>query len=234
MSRILLIEAGPRVLPTFDTSISKQAQKHLESMGVEVRVGQKVEVADEDGVIVMGARIPSKTLVWAAGVKASSAGKWLGVETDRMGKVEVAPDCSVPGHPEIFVVGDTALFLSGEKPLPGVAQVAIQQGAYAAKVIQNRLNNTQAPTAFKYFDKGNMATVGRSFAVVQSGKFKFSGFIAWLAWLAIHVLYLITFKNRILVLIQWTWSYLTWAKGARLITGSSITERPKLADKVGN
>ena len=234
MSRILLIEAGPRVLPTFDTSISNQAQKHLESMGVEVRVGQKVEVADEDGVIVMGARIPSKTLVWAAGVKASSAGKWLGVETDRMGKVKVAPDCSVPGHPEIFVVGDTALFLSGEKPLPGVAQVAIQQGAYAAKVIQNRLNNTQAPTAFKYFDKGNMATVGRSFAVVQSGKFKFSGFIAWLAWLAIHVLYLITFKNRILVLIQWTWSYLTWAQGARLITGSSITERPKLADKVGN
>ena len=234
MSRILLIEAGPRVLPTFDISISNQAQKHLESMGVEVRVGQKVELADEDGVIVMGARIPSKTLVWAAGVKASSAGKWLGVETDRMGKVKVAPDCSVPGHPEIFVVGDTALFLSGEKPLPGVAQVAIQQGAYAAKVIQNRLNNTQAPPAFKYFDKGNMATIGRSFAVVQSGKFKFSGFIAWLAWLAIHILYLITFKNRILVLMQWTWSYLTWAKGARLITGSSSPERPKLADKVGN
>ncbi len=233
MARIFLIEAGPRILPTFDPSISKQAQKHLESMGVEVRVGQKVELADEDGVIVMGARIPSKTLVWAAGVKASPAGKWLGVETDRTGKVKVAPDCSVPEYPEIFVIGDTALFLSGEKPLPGVAQVAIQQGAYAAKVIQHRLNNSQVPPPFKYFDKGNMATIGRSFAVVQTGKFKFGGFIAWLAWLAIHVLYLITYKNRILVLMQWTWSYLSWSKGARIITGSNSPSPTKLPDKDG-
>lgn len=233
MARIFLIEAGPRVLPTFDPSISKQAQKHLEGMGVEVRVGQKVEMADEDGVIVMGARIPSKTLVWAAGVKASPAGKWLGVETDRMGRVKVTPDCSVSGYPEIFVIGDTALFLSGEKPLPGVAQVAIQQGAYVAKAIRNRLTNSVALPPFKYFDKGNMATVGRSFAVVQSGEFKFGGFIAWLAWLAIHILYLITFKNRILVLMQWTWSYLSWAKGARLITGNSPLEPKKLPGKDG-
>ena len=231
MAKILLIEAGPRVLPTFDPSISVQTLKHLESMGVEVRVGQKVEMADEDGVIVMGARIPSKTLVWAAGVKASPAGKWLGVETDKAGRVKVAPDCSVPGRPEIFVIGDTALFLSGEKPLPGVAQVAIQQGAYAAKVIQNRLNSSEAPPPFKYFDKGSMATVGRSFAVVQSGKFKFGGFIAWLAWLLIHILYLITFKNRILVLMQWTWSYFTWAKGARIITGNTSEDREKIAAK---
>ncbi len=231
MAKILLIEAGPRVLPTFDPSISVQTLKHLENMGVEVRVGQKVEMADEDGVIVMGARIPSKTLVWAAGVKASPAGKWLGVETDKAGRVKVAPDCSVPGRPEIFVIGDTALFLSGEKPLPGVAQVAIQQGAYAAKVIQNRLNSSEAPPPFKYFDKGSMATVGRSFAVVQSGKFKFGGFIAWLAWLLIHILYLITFKNRILVLMQWTWSYFTWAKGARIITGNTSEDREKIAAK---
>ena len=218
VAKVILIEAGPRVLATFDASLSKLTQAHLESMGVDVRVGQRVEQVDEEGVIVAGARIPSKTMIWAAGVKASPAGKWLGAETDRMGRVKIAPDCTVPGHSEIFVLGDVALMMRGEKPLPGVAQVAMQQGEYAAKVILNRLKGGEPLAPFTYFDKGNMATVGRSFAVVDSGPLKFGGFLAWLAWLGIHIVYLVTFKNRILVLMQWAWSYLTWAKGARIIT----------------
>ena len=218
LAKVILIEAGPRVLATFDPSLSKLTQAHLESMGVDVRVGQRVEQVDEEGVIVAGARIPSKTMIWAAGVKASPAGKWLGAETDRMGRVKIAPDCTVPGHSEIFVLGDVAVLMRGEKPLPGVAQVAMQQGEYAAKVILNRLKGGKSLAPFAYFDKGSMATVGRSFAVVDSGPLKFGGFLAWLAWLGIHIVYLINFKNRILVLMQWAWSYLTWAKGARIIT----------------
>ena len=216
-ARIVLVDMANRVLGTFDEQISDAAKCRLERLGVEVRLGKAVEKIDGDGIIAGGERIASKTVIWTAGVAPSPAGKWLAVETDRAGRVKVQPDCSVPGHPEIFVVGDTASLQQDGKPLPGVAQVAMQQGRYAGKLIHRRVSGKPAPPPFRYFDKGNMAVVGKGFAVLQSGPIKMSGFFAWLAWAAIHLQFLATQNLRISVFVQWMWTYFTGQRGSRLI-----------------
>jgi NADH dehydrogenase len=217
-TRIILVDAGPRILATFPEELARKAQLELERKGVEVHSNAKVEKVDEDGVIVNGERIYSKNVIWAAGVKASPAAGWLGVEADRGGRVKVNPDLSVPGLPEVFVIGDTAHAENNGKPLPGVAQVAIQSGVYVTKIIKARIAGRQEPGPFSYFDKGNLATVGRSFAILDSNGIRLSGFIAWLAWLGVHVMFLIGFRNRISVMMQWVAAYLTYSRGARLIS----------------
>jgi NADH:ubiquinone reductase (H+-translocating) len=216
-ARIVLFDAGPRVLGTFSERLSAAARKRLESLGVDVRLGQAVDRIDTDGVIVSGERIYSRTVIWTAGVAPSPAGKWLKAPTDRAGRVRVQNDLSVPGHPEIFVIGDTASLDQDGHPLPGVAQVAIQQGRYTGKLIHRRIASRPAPPPFRYFDKGNMAVVGKGFAVVQSGKFQLSGFAAWLAWAEIHLHFLAQSSLRVSVFVQWVWTYLTGQRGSRLI-----------------
>jgi NADH dehydrogenase FAD-containing subunit len=194
-------------------------------MGVEVRLGHLVDLIDAEGVVINGQRIRSQCVIWAAGVKASHAGKWLGAETDRAGRVKVQPDLSVPDHPEIFVVGDTAFIEEDGKPLPGVAQVAIQSGKYAARVIQHRIEQAAPPPPFKYFDKGNMATVTRGFAVVDSKFMRTAGFIGKLAWAFLHILYLSAFENRIIVFFRWTWEIVTNQRGARVIYNTDTSDK---------
>jgi NADH dehydrogenase len=224
-ARIVLVDMANRVLGTFDNKISDAAKRRLERLGVEVRLGKAVDKIDEDGITAGGEHIASKTVIWTAGVAPSPAGKWLAVETDRAGRVKVQPDCSVPGHPEIFVVGDTASLQQNGKPLPGVAQVAMQQGRYAGKLIHRRVSGKPAPPPFRYFDKGNMAVVGKGFAVLQSGPIKMSGFFAWLAWAAIHLQFLATQNLRISVFVQWVWTYLTGQRGSRLIVNHQTTAK---------
>jgi NADH dehydrogenase FAD-containing subunit len=216
-ARIVLFDAAPRVLGTFSEKISAAARKRLEYLGVEVRLGHAVDQIDADGVIVAGERMSSKTVIWTAGVAPSAAGKWLKAPTDRAGRVRVQNDLSVVGHPEIFVAGDTASLDQGGRPLPGVAQVAIQHGRYAGKLIRRKIAGQSAPPPFRYFDKGNMAVVGKGFAVVQSGKLQLSGFIAWLAWAEIHLHFLGQSSLRVSVFVQWVWTYLTGQRGSRLI-----------------
>jgi len=216
-ARIVLVDMAPRVLPPFSEDLSEAAKRRLEDLGVEVRLGHSVDQIDDDGIVVAGERIASKTVIWTAGVAPSPAGKWLKVETDRAGRVRVQKDVTVPGHPEIFVVGDTASFEENGKPLPGVAQVAMQQGRYAGKVIHSRVNGKTPPGPFSYFDKGNMAVVGKGFAVLQSHKVRVSGFGAWLAWAAIHLQFLATSSLRLTVFLQWVWTYITGQRGSRLI-----------------
>jgi NADH dehydrogenase FAD-containing subunit len=216
-ARIVLVDRGDRVLGTFAEDISEAAKQRLERLGVDVRLGQGVDKIDEEGVIVAGDRIAARTVIWTAGVAPSPAGKWLGVETDRAGRVKVQPDLTVPGHPEVFVIGDTASLQQDGKPLPGVAQVAMQQGRYAGKLIRRQVEGKPPPHPFRYFDKGNMAVVGKGFAVLQSGKVHLSGFFAWLAWAGIHIQFLATANLRISVFIQWVWTFLTGQRGSRLI-----------------
>lgn len=216
-TRIVLVDMANRVLGTFAESLSAAAKKHLEDLGVEVRLGHGVDQIDADGVIVGGERIASKTVIWTAGVAPSPAGKWLGVETDRAGRVKVQPDLTVPGHPEILVVGDTASVSQDGKPLPGVAQVAMQGGRYAGRLLAKRLSGKAPPRPFRYFDKGNMAVVGKGFAVMQSGKIHLSGFFAWLAWAGIHIQFLATANLRLSVFVQWMWTFFTNQRGSRLI-----------------
>lgn len=221
-ARILLLEAGPRILTAFPEDLAEKAKQALERMGVEVRTGEAVEKVDESGVIVGGTHIPSHTVLWTAGVVASPAGTWLGAEMDRAGRVKVQADLSVPNHPNIFVLGDTALALQDGKPLPGVAPVAMQQGRYIADLITRRVQG-RPEQPFHYHDKGNVATVGRSFAIVDLGRLKLSGFLAWVLWMAIHIFYLIGFRNRLQVMLQWAWAYVTFQRGARLITWQTPT-----------
>ena len=216
-ARIVLVDMAPRVLPPFSEDLSAAAKQRLEKLGVEVCLGQSVDHIDSDGVVVGGVRIPSKTVIWTAGVSPSPAGKWLQVETDRAGRVRVQNDLTVPGHPEILVVGDTTSLDQNGTPLPGVAQVAIQQGRYAGKLIHRRLLGTSLPDPFRYFDKGNMAVVGKGFAVLQTGKIKISGFAPWLAWAAVHLQFLAQSSLRVSVFLQWVWTYLTGQRGSRLI-----------------
>ncbi len=218
MTRIVLIEAGPRILPAFPESLSKKTQKKLMSMGVEVLTGTPVTGVDEHGVILGGERIDAATIIWGAGVSASPAGKWLGVEVDRAGRVKVSNDLSVPGHPNVFVIGDTANAMQNGKPLPGVAQVAMQGGTYVASVITHRVKGKELNKPFVYRDKGNLATVGRSFAIVDIGNIRLTGFFAWLMWLAVHIYFLVGFRNRFVAIFQWAWTYFTYSRGARLIT----------------
>lgn len=224
-TKIILIEAGPRILAGFPEKLSQSAAHYLKKRGVEIRTGGRVEKVDDQGVMVSGQRVSARTVIWAAGVVASEAGKWLGAETDRAGRVKVLPDLTVPGSPDIFVIGDTSTLEQDGKPLPGLAPVAIQEGKYVARVLANRARgDARAPEPFHYRDKGNLATVGRSFAVADLGRFMLSGFLAWLAWLAVHIYYLIGFRNRLIVLIDWSWAYLTFQRGARLITNPSDTD----------
>jgi NADH dehydrogenase len=228
-ARIVLLDMAPRVLGTFSDKLSAAARKRLEDLGVEVRLGHAVDQIDADGVIVAGERIFSKTVIWTAGVAPSPAGKWLKAPTDRAGRVRVQNDLSVPGYPEIFAIGDTASLDQAGRPLPGVAQVAIQQGRYAGKLIRRRLAGQTAPPGFRYFDKGNMAVVGKGFAVLQSGKFQMSGFIAWLAWAGVHLQFLAQSSLRVSVFVQWVWTYLTGQRGSRLIVNhrSSNPTKPR-------
>ena len=216
-ARILLVDMAPRVLPTFSKDLSEAAGKRLQDLGVEIRLGRAVDHIDADGIIVAGERIVSKTVIWTAGVAPSPAGKWLNVETDRAGRVRVQPNLTVQAHPEIFVVGDTASLDENGKPLPGVAQVALQQGRYAGKLIHKRIAGGSPPKPFKYFDKGSMAVVGKGFAVLQTGKIHLSGFLAWLAWAAVHLQFLATSSLRVSVFVQWVWTYVTGQRGSRLI-----------------
>jgi len=216
-ARIVLVDAGPRPLGTFSEQLSSAVKTHLEKLGVEIRLGHTVDKVDDDGVIVAGERITSKTVIWTARVTPSSAGTWLNAETDRGGRVRVEKDLTVPKHPEIFVIGDTASLDQDGKPLPGVAQVAIQQGRYAGRLIHRRTTGKSAPKPFRYFDKGNMAVVGKGFAILQTGNIRISGFVALLAWAAVHLQFLAQSSLRVSVFMQWVWTYLTGQRGSVLI-----------------
>jgi NADH dehydrogenase len=216
-TRIILVDAGQRPLGTFAPELSRAALNRLRKLGVEVMLGKAVELIDGEGVIVAGERIASKTVIWTAGVAPSPAGKWLNVETDRAGRVKVRHDLSVPDHPEVFVVGDTASLEQHGKPLPGVAQVAMQQGCYVGKLIERRTTRKTPLRPFRYFDKGNLAVVGKGFAVLESGKVHMSGFAAWLVWAAIHLQFLAQSSLRVSVFVQWAWTYFTGQRGSRLI-----------------
>src|SRR6202030_1108911 len=228
-ARIVLIDAARNVLGTFAPSLSEAAEFHLQKLGVEIHLGHAVEKIDSEGVIVAGERIASKTVIWTAGVTPSPAGKWLGAETDRAGRVRVRPDLRVPNHPEIFVVGDTASLDQDGKPLGGVAQVAMQQGRYAGKLIRRRIVGKPAPRPFSYFDKGTMAVVGKGFAVLQSGKVQVSGLGAWLTWAAVHLQFLATSSLRLGVFLQWAWTFVTGQRGDRLIVTHHDSEVAKPA-----
>jgi NADH dehydrogenase FAD-containing subunit len=216
-ARIVLIDMAPRPLGTFAPELSEAVRKRLAKLGVEVLLGKGVDLIDGEGVTVAGERITSKTVIWTAGVAPSPAGKWLKAETDRAGRVKIQPDLSVQGHPEIFVVGDTASLEQDGKPLPGVAQVAMQQGRYAGKFIARQATGRTLPAPFRYFDKGNLAVVGKGFAVLQSGKVRISGFLAWLVWAAVHLQFLAQSSLRVSVFVQWVWTYCTAQRGSRLI-----------------
>ncbi len=223
-ARIVLIDAAPKVLGTFAPDLSAAAEEHLEKLGVEVRLGHAVDKIDDEGVVVAGEHIASKAVIWTAGVAPSPAGKWLGAETDRAGRVRVQPDLRVPKHPEIFVVGDTASLDQDGKPLAGVAQVAMQQGRYAGKLLRRHLTGKRPPKPFRYFDKGTMAVVGKGYAVLQSGKIRLHGLIAWLAWAFIHITFLAQLSLKISVFLQWAWLFLTGQRGSRLIVNYQQSE----------
>jgi NADH dehydrogenase len=231
-AQIVLVEAGPRVLSQFDPSLSRYAQRALEQLGVEVRVGAAVTVCDEAGISLGGERIESRTVMWAAGVEASPAGQWLGAQTDRAGRIKVEPDLSLPGLPHIFVIGDTAFRLDGKgRPLPGVAPVAKQQGAYVAHAIAARTAGRSVPP-FRYRDYGMLATIGRRRAVAEIGGFKISGFAAWLLWCFAHIYFLIGYRNRLIVMMNWAWNFVTFQRGARLITGMVGAQMKDLKQEV--
>lgn len=221
-ARVLLVEAGPRLLPQFPAGLGKKAQRALRQLGVEVRLGVPVKQVDDDGVVIGDEQVRAQTVIWAAGVEASPAAKWIGVSPAKAGRVSVGPDLTVEGRPEIYVLGDTATAMDRNgTPLPGVAPVAIQQGRYAATAIVERIakGNPSAPIApFRYFDRGYLATVGRTYAIGEIGPLQLSGFPAWAVWAGVHIAYLIGYRNRLLVLMQWFWKYLTYQRGARLIT----------------
>lgn len=217
-ARIILVEAVPRILLAFPEKLANKAKNALNHLGVEVRTNSPVQDINDEGVVIGGKLLPAKTVIWAAGVAASPAGTWLGAETDRGGRVKVASDVSVPDHPNIFVLGDTAQFMQDGKPLPGVAQVAMQQGSYVASVIADRVAGKEHNAAFRYVDKGSMATIGRFQGIVVMGKLQFSGILAWFAWLVLHLMFLVGFRNRIVVMYIWIWYYTTFQRGARLIT----------------
>jgi NADH dehydrogenase len=217
-ARVILIEGEDRVLPAYPPELSAKAKSQLERLGVDVRPKERVTNIDDQGVNVGVQRIAARTVLWAAGVQGSGLGKQMGVPTDKFGRIPVEPDLSLTGHPGAFVVGDLASLKVEGKPVPGVAPAAIQEGHHAAANIR-RLVAGKPTLPFVYHDKGSLATIGRSAAVARIGKLELSGPIAWLAWLFIHLLFLIGFRNRVIVLIQWAWSFISYDRGARLITG---------------
>jgi NADH dehydrogenase len=221
ITRIILVEAGPRLLPSFPEDLSDDATRRLEQLGVEVRLSAPVTAIDSSGVTIDTARIEARTVIWAAGVAASPAGHWIGAKCDRVGRIEVAPDLSVPGHPEIFAIGDTALaFDANGKSLPGIAPVAKQQGRYVGSLIKARLRGAERVEPFHYRSYGNLATIGRKAAVIDFGWIHLRGLVAWVIWSVVHIYFLIGFRNRAMVALDWLWAYFTFQRGARLITGS--------------
>jgi NADH dehydrogenase len=228
-ARIILVEGTDRVLPTYPPQLSEAARKMLERLSVTVRTGAMVTDVKARSVTIQSGEhteiIPTRTILWAAGVLASPLGRMLeesaGARVDRAGRVIVEPDMTVPGHPDIFVIGDLSNFSHQTgKPLPGVAQPAIQQGRYVAKVIQHRIRGEKSP-AFHYFDKGNLATIGRGAAVADLNFLRLSGWPAWMIWIFVHLMYIVEFQNRLLVFLQWMWLYVTFDRAARLITGKN-------------
>jgi NADH dehydrogenase len=218
-ARILLIEAGPRILPTFSEPMAAHAVRDLENLGVQVLTSRKVTSIDAGGVQAGTERLDAATVLWAAGVRASPLAKEAGLEVDKQGRAIVGPDLSIPGHPEVFVAGDEAVNTHQTgKPLPGTAPVAMQQGRYLARIIRAEIKG-KLRKPFRFIDKGQMATIGRSRAILEIGSLHLTGFLAWIVWLAVHIYYLTGFRNRLLVVLQWAWSYLTFGRGARLIVG---------------
>ncbi|HEY2472709.1 MAG TPA: NAD(P)/FAD-dependent oxidoreductase [Terracidiphilus sp.] len=235
-ARILLYEAGPRILPSYPEMLSLKAQRHLESLGVEVVTNTRVTSVDSDGVVVGGQRVPAGTVLWGAGVVASPAGRWLGAETDKVGKIMVEPDMSARNHPEVFVIGDTAhvvapvrnLFgIKSQTPvlLPGVAQPAIQEGRYVAEVIGRRVTGRAQPKPFWYWDKGELAIVGRAYAVADLRFARFVGFPAWLVWAGVHIYFLIGFANRLFVTLQWLFAFVTKRRRVRVLPEEHASAR---------
>jgi NADH:ubiquinone reductase (H+-translocating) len=223
-TRVVLLEGGPRVLAAFPEDLAARARRDLEALGVEVRTRSIVTRVEEDAVYVGEERIPTRTVFWAAGNAASPLGRRLGVPVDRAGRVEVAEDLSVPGHPEVFVVGDMAAYVDRGTPVPGVAPAANQQGEHAARNIVATLRG--APRrAFRYTNKGDLATIGRHRAVASFGRLKLAGWLAWWFWLFVHLLYLVGFRNRVSVLVQWAYAYFTYQRGVRLIAGYMVHQR---------
>jgi NADH dehydrogenase FAD-containing subunit len=225
-AHIILVDMAKRPLGTFADSLSEAARLRLLQLGVDVRLEKAVQIIDGDGAVIGDERIPSKTVIWTAGVAPSPAGKWLGCEVDRAGRVRTRPDLTVQDHPEIFVIGDTSSLDQDGRPLPGVAQVAMQQGRYAAKSIFRQVTQKSQLPPFRYFDKGNLAVVGKNFAVLQSGRVKMSGFLAWLVWALIHIQFLAESSLRFSVFFQWIWTYLSARRGDRL-----IIEQRKMAEE---
>jgi NADH:ubiquinone reductase (H+-translocating) len=230
-TRVLLVEGVSRVLPAFREDLSRSALKQLQSMGVEVRTGAMVKEVTNLGVTVNEEFVPSRTVIWAAGNAAAPIGKSLGAETDRAGRVIVNEDLTVPGHPEVFAIGDMACFKHQTgQPLPALSPVAMQMGRHAAKNILSRLQG-QKLAAFRYFDKGTMATIGRNKAIADLKFVRFGGYLAWLSWLFVHLIFLIGLRNRLMVFFQWTWAYLTYGRGARLIYGTFKPQVDKIKEQ---
>ncbi len=232
-ARIILIEGAPRVLSNYPPVLSASAQRQLEALGVQVRTATPVKnIRDGEVELANGEMLRAGNVIWAAGVSATPLTSKLGVELDKAGRVKVNPDLSVPGHPEIFAIGDLALVIEKDgHPVPGICPAAMQMGRHVARVIESELNSGAGQTPrppFKYWDKGTMATIGRSAAVAWIGRFKISGFPAWLAWLFVHLVFLIGFRNRLAVLLQWTYSYFAYKRGARIITHSPLEPRDAL------
>ncbi len=225
-AEILLLEGGPRILPTFTPDLSQSAHRQLNDLGVEVRVNSQVTNINENGVYIGEEMIRAATVIWGAGVRATALTKTLGVELDRAGRVRVQPDLSLPGHENVFAIGDMTILLQDGKPLPGVSPVAMQMGRSVARNIHNDLEGKKREY-FRYFDKGSMATIGRKAAIAELGKLHLSGFIAWVAWLTVHIFFLIGFRNRVAVIFNWAWSYFTYQRGARLITGRRMSLEPR-------
>ncbi len=217
LARIILIEAGPRMLPAFPEKLAAKARKALEKLHVEIKVHTAVTNIDDQGVFLGDTRLYAKTVIWTAGVAASSAGKWLDAEVDRVGRVKVQTDLTIPGHSNVFVIGDTASVFQDGKPLPGVAPVAMQEGVYVGSAIASFVAGQEKRQPFHYRSKGNLATVGRAYGIADFGLLRLTGFVGWAFWLAVHIFFLIGFRNRFLVLFQWAWAYLTFQRGARLI-----------------
>ena len=223
-SSIIVIEGGKRILPTFAESLAEKASKRLEKLGVEILTGVRVEKVDDNGVVADGKRIPSATVLWTAGVAPAPIVKLLGAQTDRTGRVLVGPFMNVPNASGVFVVGDASFIVCDGRPVPGVAQAAIQQGRYVGRLIARQLDGEEAKQPFRYFDKGNMAVVGKNFAILESGNIRMSGFATWLAWVFLHVMSLPQLQNRRRVQTQWLWSYFTGQRSSRL-----IPEPPRIA-----
>ncbi len=218
-TNVMLLEAGPRVLPSFVPELSAKAQRQLEKLGVQVLTGQAVTAIDRDGIEAGGKRIPTHTVLWAAGVAASPLGAQLGAPLDRAGRVQVQADLSLPGHPEVFVIGDLASVQSDGHALPGVAPAAKQMGRYVGRRIAARVAGKAAPADFRYQDAGALATIGRMAAVAHLGRWKLSGILAWWVWLGAHIFFLIGFRNRLVVLLDWALAYFTYQRHARIVTG---------------